>query len=163
MGVKGVFLLSEELNGRSGHEVGRQLLARLYHQATGEDLPAIATTENGKPYFPDSCWHFSISHTEHYAFCALSRRNIGVDAEDKGRKVSPAMLEKFLSPTEKTRLGDDPQDAFLRLWVQKEALAKLTGKGIGNWMKNTDFYPFDQRIQEINGCYVAVLEDTDAV
>lgn len=158
-----MLLLSEELNGRSGHEVGRQLLARLYHQATGKDLPAIAVTENGKPYFPDSDWHFSISHTDRYAFCALSRRNIGLDAEEKGRKVSPAMLEKFLSPTEKTRLGDDPQDAFLRLWVQKEALAKLTGKGIGNWMKNTDFDPFDHRIQEINGCYVAVLEDTHAV
>lgn len=158
-----MLLLSEELNGRSGHEVGRQLLARLYRQATGEDLPTIAVTKNGKPYFPDSDWHFSISHTEHYAFCALSQHNIGLDAEEKGRKVSPTMVEKFTSAAEKSRLGDDPQDAFLRLWVLKEALAKLTGKGIGNWMKNTDFHPFDQRIREINGCYIAVLEDTDAV
>ena len=158
-----MFLLGEALNGRSGHEVGRQLLAQLYQQATGETLPTIAMTENGKPYFPDSDWHFSISHTEHYAFCVLSRQNIGLDAEEKGRKVSPAMVEKFLSPTEKSRIGHDPQDAFLRLWVLKEALAKLSGKGIGNWMKNTDFHPFDQRIQEINGCYVAVLEDTHAV
>ena len=158
-----MFLLSEELNGRSGHEVGRELLARLYREATGEDLPPITTTENGKPYFPDSPWHFSISHTEHFAFCALSRHNIGLDVEEKGRAVSPAMIEKFTSDGEKGRLGDDPQDAFLRLWVLKEALAKLTGRGMGNWLKNTDFDPFDRRIQEINGCYVAVLEDTDAV
>ena len=158
-----MFLLSEALDGRSGHEVGRKLLARLYREATGEDLPPITTTKNGKPYFPDSLWHFSISHTTHFAFCALSRHNIGLDAEEKGRAVSPAMVEKFTSASEKSRLGDAPQDAFLRLWVQKEALAKLTGKGMGTWLKNTDFDPFDRRIQEINGCYVAVLEDNDAV
>ena len=158
-----MLLLSEELNGRSGHEVGRQLLAQLYQQATGENLPPIAVTANGKPYFPDSDWHFSISHTDHFVFCALSEFNIGLDAEEKGRKVTPAMLEKFTSDAEKSRLGADPQDAFLRLWVLKEAQSKLTGRGMGNWLKDTDFDPFDQRIQEINGCYVAVLEDTDVV
>ena len=158
-----MFLLSEALNGRSGHEVGRELLARLYYQATGENPPAIAVTEKGKPFFSNSPWHFSVSHTKNFAFCALSRRNIGLDAEEKGRTVSAAMVEKFTSDAEKSRLGDAPQDAFLRLWVLKEADAKLTGRGMGNWLKNTDFNPFDQRIQEINGCYVAVLEDTDAV
>ena len=163
MADKDIMLTWCLLNGRTGHEAGRALLAQLYRDATGEDLPPIAIGPRGKPYFPDSPWHFSISHTEHYAFCVLSRQNIGLDAEEKGRKVSPAMLEKFLSPAEKSRIGDNPQDAFLRLWVLKEALAKLTGKGIGNWMKNTDFDPQDTRIQEINGCYVAVLEDNHAV
>ena len=163
MGVKGVFLLSEALNGRDGHKVGRELLARLYRQATGKDLPAIAVTPRGKPYFPDGAWYFSISHTKHFAFCALSRHNIGLDAEEKGRAVSAAMIEKFTSDGEKSRLGDTPQDAFLRLWVLKEAEAKLTGRGMGNWLKDTDFDPFDQRIQEINGCYVAVLEENDAL
>ena len=156
-------MLYEALDGRSGHEVGRLLLAKLYEQATGEKLPPIAVTPRGKPYFPDGAWHFSISHTEHFAFCALSRHNIGLDAEKKGRKVTPAMMEKFASETEKSRLGDDPEDAFLRLWVLKEALAKLTGRGMGNWLKDTDFDPFDPRIQEINGCYVAVLEEKDAL
>ena len=163
MGVKGVFVLSEALNGRDGHRVGRMLLARLYRQATGKELPPIAIAPQGKPYFPDGKWHFSISHTDNYAFCVLSQYNVGLDAEEKGRRVSENMLDKFLSDTEKVRLGDDPQDAFLRLWVLKEAQAKLTGRGMGNWMKNTDFDPFDQRIQEISGCYVAVLEEENAV
>ena len=163
MGVKGVFLLSEALKGRSGHKVGRTLLAKLYKQATGEELPPIAITPQGKPYFADGNWHFSISHTDHYAFCVLSRDNVGLDAEEKDRRVSPAMLTKFLSDTEKARLGSDPQDTFLRLWVLKEAQAKLIGRGMGNWMKNTDFDPLDPRIQEINGCYVAVLEEENAV
>ena len=154
-----MFLQSEALRGRDGHEVGRELLAKLYAQLTGEKLPPIAVTTRGKPYFPDADWHFSISHTKHFAFCALSRHNIGLDAEEKGRAVSPVMVEKFTSDSEKSRLGADPQDAFLRLWVLKEADAKLTGRGMGNWLKDTDFDPFDPRIQEINGCYVAVLEE----
>ena len=145
------------------HKAESQAVLDMKKRDTDSRQIQISLTENGKPYFPDSPWHFSISHTEHYAFCALSRQNIGLDAEEKGRKVSPAMVEKFLSPTEKSWIGHDPQDVFLRLWVLKEALAKLSGKGIGNWMKNTDFHPFDQRIQEINGCYIAVLEDNDAV
>ena len=163
MGVKAMFLKWEALNGRRGHEVGRELLAKLYEQATGQSLPPIAVTPQGKPYFLDGNWHFSISHTKNFAFCALSRKNIGLDAEEKGRKVSPAMLEKFTSHEEKGRLGTDPEDAFLRLWVLKEAQSKLTGRGMGNWLKNTDFDPSDPRIQEINGCYVAVLEEENAV
>lgn len=162
-GGEGVFFLAEELNGRSGHETGRELLARLYHQATGENLPEIAVTPRGKPYFPGSDWHFSISHTPRFAFCVLSRHNVGLDGEEMGRKVSPNMPEKFLSPGEKARLGGNPQEDFLRLWVLKEALAKLTGRGMGNWMKDTDFDPNDPRIREIHGCYVAILEEENAV
>ena len=158
-----MFLEYEARNGRDGHALGRKLLAKLYARVTGKALPLIAVTSRGKPYFPEENWHFSISHTDHFVFCALSESNIGLDAEEKGRKVTPAMLEKFTSDGEKSRLGADPQDAFLRLWVLKEAQSKLTGRGMGNWLKDTDFDPFDQRIQEINGCYVAVLEDTDAV
>ena len=158
-----MFLLYEALDSRDGHQVGRALLAQLYRQATGEELPLIATTPRGKPYFPDGKWHFSISHTKNHAFCVLSRHNVGLDAEEKGRKVSPALMEQYTSDAEKERLGDDPADAFLRLWVLKEAQSKLTGRGMGNWLKDTDFHPDDPRIQEINGCYVAVLEENDAV
>ena len=158
-----MFLLHEALNGRDGHGVGRALLAQLYRHATGEELPFIVVTPRGKPYFPDGKWHFSISHTPNYAFCVLSRNNIGLDAEEKGRKVSPALMDKYTSDAEKGRLGSDPQDAFLRLWVLKEAQSKLTGRGMGNWLKDTNFHPDDPRIQEINGCYVAVLEENNAV
>lgn len=159
----GYSLLWERLEGRCGHEVGRQLLAALYREKTGEALPDIAVTPLGKPYFPESDWHFSISHTKNHAFCVLSRENIGLDAEEIGRRVSDKLIARYLSPGERSRLGDDPQDAALRLWVLKEAEGKRTGKGIGDWMKNTDFYPDSDKIQEIDGCYVAVLEDSDVI
>ena len=70
------------LDGRTGHEAGRALLAALYREETGLDLPPVAIAAGGKPYFPGSDWHFSISHTPRHAFCALSRREIGIDAEE---------------------------------------------------------------------------------
>ena len=158
-----MLLAAEALQGRSGHEVGRQLLAALYRQATGEELPPIATTANGKPYFTQGNWHFSISHTPNHVFCVLSQKNVGLDAEEMQRPVSAAVISRFLSDTEQARLGADKEREALRLWVLKEALAKLTGRGLGNWMKDTDFDPYDKRVQEIDGCYVAVLEEDDAV
>ena len=156
-------LAMEELNGRTGHEAGRQLLEKLYRRVTGQPMPAIAVTEMGKPYFADGPWHFSISHTQNYVFCALSEKNFGLDAEPIGRPVPQRLAQRYLSEGENGRLGDDPQDALLRLWVLKEAEAKRTGQGIGNWLKCTDFDPLDERIQEISGHYGAVLEDDHAL
>ena len=147
------------LNGRDGHTVGRELLAGL----CGRNMPEIATTDNGKPFFADKKLHFSISHTKDHAFCCLSNSNIGLDAEEMGRSVSPALADKILSPAEKARFAaaTDPDAALLRLWVLKEAFAKLTGKGLGNYLYRTDFDPDDKRVLIIDGCYVAVLEEKD--
>jgi phosphopantetheinyl transferase len=151
------------LPGEDGSAAGRALLAQMYTAHTGAPMPPVAVTERGKPYFPDGGLHFSISHTKNHAFCVLSRENIGMDAEEIGRRVSENFLVRYLSPAEQQRLGDDPQDGALRLWVLKEAEGKRTGKGIGDWMKNTDFDPCSEKIQEIDGCYVAVLEDSDVI
>ena len=92
------------LEGRTGHEAGRQLLAEAYGAETGESLPEIRVTHRGKPYFPDSPWHFSISHTPKHAFCVLSRNNVAIDAEELDRKVNQKLAEKILSPAEKPNM-----------------------------------------------------------
>lgn len=156
-----IMLTYRLLNGRSGHDVGRELLAELYQKATGEDLPPINLTERGKPYFPDSPWYFSISHTPRHAFCALAKRPIGIDAEEQARRVNPKLAEKVLSASEKLRFNQcsDKNDSFLRLWVLKEAAAKFTGEGLKGYPNHTDFSPDDPRIQTIDGCYVAVFTE----
>ena len=148
------------LDGRSGHEVGRQLLRELYREETGEDCPQIQIAPRGKPYFEDSPLYFSISHTKNHAFCVLSTRPVGIDAEEKTREINLRLAEKILSEAEKHRFqsAPDKQAALLRLWVLKEAAAKLTGEGLRGYPNHTDFDPKDQRIQEIDGCYVAVFE-----
>ena len=145
--------------GISGHDAAYRLLARL----VGQPLPEIRRTEQGKPYFPEGKCHFSLSHTVRHAFCCVSERNVGIDAEEIGRKIDPRLGKRWLSESERARLeaARDREDALLRLWVLKESYAKLTGRGIGNYLKDTDFSPEDPRIQVLDGCYVAVMEEGD--
>ena len=110
-----MILASRPLDGLTGHEAGRQLLARLYRQETGEALPPISKTPRGKPYFPDSPWHFSISHTPKHAFCVLSRSNVAIDAEEPDRDINLRLAEKILSPSEKKQFdaASDKRKALL--------------------------------------------------
>lgn len=160
MPIPEVMLLWKPLDGQSGHQAGRQLLQQLYFEKTGMTLPPIAITSRGKPYFPDSPLHFSITHTPYHAFCALAEVPVGIDAEERSRTVNPRLAEKILSPGEQIRwrAADDPNEALLRLWVLKEAAVKLTGEGLKGYPNHTDFSPDDPRIQIIDGCVVAVLK-----
>ena len=148
------------LNGISGHEAGRALLRQLYREETGEELPKILITDRGKPYFPESRLHFSISHTPKHAFCVLSKNIVGLDAEELDRKMNLKLAEKVLSPAEKIQFdaAADQRKALLTFWVLKEAAAKLTGEGLRGYPNHTNFSLDDSRVTEIDGCLVAVLE-----
>ena len=93
----------------------------------------------------------------------LSSCPVGIDAEEKGRQINLRLTEKILSEPERVRFeaAADQRDTLLRLWVLKEAAGKLTGEGINGYPNHTDFDPCDSRIQEIDGCYVAVLKEND--
>lgn len=150
-----------ELSGQTGHEAGRELLAKLYREETGEALPEIRLTERGKPYFVNSPWHFSISHTPKHAFCVLSKHNVAIDAEELDRKIKPGLAEKILSPREKAQFdaAPDKSRALLKLWVLKEAAAKLSGEGLRGYPNQTNFSLEDSRVMEMGGCIVAVMEE----
>lgn len=147
------------LDDLNGHAAGRQLLAKLYREETGEDLPPIQTTLRGKPYFENSSYHFSISHTPKHAFCVLDTENIAIDAEELDRNINLRLAEKILSPREKAQFdaAQDKRRALLTFWVLKEAAAKLSGEGLRGYPDHTDFSLNDPRVQEIEGCLVAIL------
>ena len=147
------------LNAQSGHEAGRQLLARLYREETGTALPPIRKTERGKPYFENSIYHFSISHTPKHAFCVLSRENIAIDAEELDRPINLKLADKILSPAEQRQFSEAPDKrrALLTFWVLKEAAAKLTGDGLRGYPNHTEFSLADPRVTEMDGCLVAIL------
>ena len=149
-----------ELNGRSGHEAGRALLAELYRTHVGEILPEIAVTDRGKPYFVTGKWHFSITHTPRHAFCALSDSPVGIDAEELDRAVNLRLADKILSPSERMQF-DTAQDkhlALLTFWVLKEAAAKQSGEGLRGYPDHTDFSLDDPRVIRREGCLLAVVE-----
>ena len=149
------------LNGQKGHDAGRQLLRQLYREETGENLPEIRIADRGKPYFPDTPYSFSISHTRNHAFCVLSKKNIAIDAEELDRRMALRLAEKILSPGEKKQFdaAEDKRRALLTFWVLKEAAVKLTGEGLRGYPCHTDFSLEDTCVQEIDGCLVAIMEE----
>lgn len=153
-------IASCELQGRTGHEAARLLLARLYREETGEALPPILITERGKPYFEASSLHFSVSHTKKHAFCVLSHQNVGIDAEEKDRNIDLRLAEKILSPVEKAQFdaAGDKRLALLRFWVLKEAAAKCSGEGLRGYPNHTQFFLDDPRVTEMDHCLVAVVK-----
>lgn len=147
------------LPGQTGHEAGRTLLAKLYRAQTGHPLPAIAVTDRGKPFFPHDPLHFSISHTKHHVFCALSEHPVGIDAEELDRDINLRLAKKILSPAEKAQFDAAPDKrlALLTFWVLKEARAKCTGEGLRGYPKDTTFSLEDPRVKARNGCLIAII------
>ena len=154
-------MASCELNGKTGHAAGRELLASLYRTETGEEMPEIRISDRGKPYFATGKWHFSISHTPYHAFCSLSERPVGIDAEEQDRNINLRLADKILSPQEKAQFdaAADKRLALLTFWVLKEAAVKLSGEGLRGYPKDTDFSLDDPRVCTMDGCLVAVIEE----
>lgn len=153
------------LGGLSGHQAGRLLLEKLYRQAAGAPLPPIRLTTRGKPYFENSPWHFSITHTDRHAFCVLSHSPVGIDAEELDRPVRFSLSRRIFSPAEQQRFdrAPNPREAFLSLWVLKEASVKYTGLGLTNFPNRTDFSPEDPRVHRWVGCLVAIIGEEEGV
>ena len=145
---------SVPLEGKTGHEAGRQLLKKLCGDRE------IAVTERGKPYFKDSPLQFSISHSPSRAFCAVSDFPVGIDAEELGRNINLRLADKILSPTEKTLFdaAADKRLTLLKFWVLKEAYYKATGEGLRGYPNKTDFSPDDPRVLIHEGHIVAIIE-----
>ena len=150
--------------GQSLHDAGRQLLETMYRSYTGSPMPQILVGERGKPYFATGNLHFSISHTKRRVFCALSQSPIGIDAEEMDREIDLRLADKIFSPGEKVRYeaAENKREALLRLWVLKEAQVKLTGEGLHGYPDKTDFSPDDPRVQIIDNCFVAIMEEQNA-
>lgn len=154
-----------EIGDTTGHLAGRALLEEMYRHYVGEELPPIQVTGRGKPYFEDSPWHFSISHSKRHVFCALSQTPIGIDGEELDRKLTPKLAEKILSSTEREEYeqASDRNLALLKFWVLKEAQAKCTGEGLKGYPNHTNFSLSDPRVRQMQGCLVAVVEEEDHV
>ena len=156
---------SMEIGPGEGHAAGRALLARLYRECTGGEMPPILLSERGKPFFEkeegSAQLYFSISHTKAHVFCVLSERPVGIDAEEVDRNIDLRLAEKILSEKEKAQFAraEDKKAALLRFWVLKEAYAKLTGQGLTGYPNKTDFDYEDPRVLIRDHCYIAILED----
>ncbi len=144
----------------SGHDAGRKLLAQMYKEVKGNQMPPICIGKRGKPYFENGDCHFSISHTKKMVFCVLSDKPVGMDAEALDRDVKLSLAEKILSPYEYAQYekAADKRKALLTFWALKEAQGKITGEGINGYPNHTEFDLTDNRVQIINNHIVAIIE-----
>lgn len=104
---------------------------------TGRALSAPLTTHrgiNGKPLFEDpSLPAFNLSHTDGLSAAVLGEDGggeVGIDVQlHKPMRSTDAIVSRFFSSKEQAlwARSDRSDDAFFRLWTQKEALAKLRG------------------------------------
>lgn len=100
--------------------------------------PIFGYEADGKPFIeghPDV--HFNLSHCHEAAICAVSDHPVGIDIES----IRPFKdsLARYTMNDDELRLihhSTHPEVAFIRLWTMKEALLKLTGKGIRNNLRD---------------------------
>jgi len=95
---------------------------------------SVKRDQFGKPYIVGiDGIYVSVAHDRDLCLVAVAQRNIGIDLERKDRKVkNPVSLAKrYFHRDEIDLLGDAPtQESFTEMWVKKEALSKLIGRGV---------------------------------
>lgn len=98
----------------------------------------ILCSDTGKPYLTDGRF-VSISHSGNYCVLAVFDRPVGIDIEAVGR-VKKNVSARFFTEPEQAWAGDD-KVKLTTLWTLKEALSKLTGKGIKMLFDGVDVLP----------------------
>lgn len=78
---------------------------------------------------------FNLSHTDGLIACAVTiGREVGVDVEHVGRRLTQDVAARFFAPAEVARLQSLPQDqqklVFFDYWTMKEAYIKARGFGL---------------------------------
>lgn len=95
---------------------------------------SVHRDEYGKPHLVGAEGVFvSVAHTDDICLVAVAEYEIGIDIESKSRKVkNPASLaRRYFCEDEIAQLGENPSpEAFNEMWVAKEALSKLIGRGV---------------------------------
>jgi 4'-phosphopantetheinyl transferase len=108
------------------------------------ELPEIARTKHGKPYFPSSNIKFNYSHCKAGVACIVAvGREVGVDIQEI-RKVRPAVIERVCCDNELKQIKTD--EDFIRIWTLKEAYSKFTGRGFSEGFKSIDTTTFPDKL-----------------
>ena len=126
---------------REDHKKQRELANRLLGFALkkhyGVDLDSLRVGIGlwGKPYFSDSDIYFSKSHTKGMVAVGIGKNELGVDCQAV-KPVTRALIRRCCSDAELERVSSYRD--FALVWAKKEALVKMSGRGIGGSIKDID-------------------------
>ena len=114
------------------HDRAYALLYRVLKDEWGIASPVVEKTPLGKPYLKggEHAPISALSHTKGIVCCAVSRKNVGIDAEYP-RRVRGSAAERVCTPAELLDIQSSPNPAarFLAYWTLKESIAKCRGTG----------------------------------
>ena len=106
----------------------------------------------GKPHVEGADGIFvSVTHADGLLLVAVAPYPIGIDTEKKDRRIRNAkkLAGRYFCPDEVEKLGENMTDGdFLEMWIAKEALSKLIGKGVP-CMKEMSIFSQDVIIEDI--------------
>lgn len=116
------------------------MLCELLKEEYGIDgKPSFVIGEHGKPSLREHPEiHFSMSHCRKGILCVVDTQPVGCDIEKFPEKLKESLIDYCMNADEKEAImsAQNPNAEFARLWTMKEALGKLSGKGIGKNLPN---------------------------
>lgn len=147
----------------------KYLVWKLLEKVVTDDLKLdfanikFTKTPNGKWVCPD--FYFSLSHTDGLVCVAVSKSEVGVDAE-LSQKINEGLKERILTDTELSYMKELPsseQNQFLlESWVKKESIFKKCG---GKMLMPNTIEASEHRTElayiELGGCEYVISVATD--
>lgn len=107
-----------------------------------EELILIQNDRN-RPYFQNSDWQVSLTHSYPYVAAACSRKfRIGIDIEKPGRNIEK-IAPRFLSEKEWVK-WQNSSNLLTLAWSAKESVYKAAGKPGLSFQKEIEIADFDQ-------------------
>lgn len=106
------------------------LLQHLWSEVETGPMPPVQIGPYGKPQFGFSGWHFNWSHDGRLCVCVLARVPVGVDVQTR-LAFDAGLFVRMATPAELDLRAPLAADGDLSvLWTRKEALVKLSGRGL---------------------------------
>ena len=133
---------------------------------SGGDLPQQQTERSTLKGGDGGGLHFSLSHCREAVACVIDEEPCGIDIECVERQVKDSIIRYSMNEAEQNSIlrlppGEGREEAFLRLWTQKEAVLKLMGTGIRDTMKDVLIHcPYHIETQETDRWIMSVATVT---
>lgn len=138
---------------RREKEGGRMLVTAMASRYFGKKPFRIRAVDGEKPVatYGDEAVEISISHCRTLCSGALSKqRSVGIDIEPVGRKITPMLKSRMMSPEDQILCREIPT---LRLWTIKESALKWCGMGLRHPMNRISVVNVDGE------CYTVRMMD----
>ena len=114
------------------------------HQLSPEfESLVLVQNDRNRPYFQNSEWHISLTHSYPYVAAACSpEKRIGIDLEKPGRNIEK-IAPRFLCPAELAK-WKDTSNLLTLAWSAKESIYKAVGKPGLSFQKEMEIIDFNQ-------------------